>query len=694
MTTPEQVPRPADHGRRRRLRDAWLFSGVGPLALVVLALIGSVLIPARQTWLIFSLLRGTTEVFAPARLLVADLESGLAEENALLQGYVLLRDTTLLNRYRAVGAENDRRLATLEQLAARVDAPFIARLTTARRRVDEWRRVDRAMVELRGGRAELVAAVRLRQARFDAMFQAMNMLSSDLAADAVLRDRRVREFERFSLAINAVLVLAAFVALYAVATLTFRERRLAASLRVRVQEASANARQEAALRAAAEELAAASAIDEVMQRVADAALRTVPGHGAFVQRIDRRPDEHSDILTVSAVAGTEVPSLGSSCDFSGSYAEQVLVSGKPASILDLRDASHSGMLSTLDASAGPALAVPLVSRGTFVGAFFVLGVRSQLGADDIARAAILGHLAALAYERVQLLDEAIEGRRALERVIKSRSRLMRGFSHDVKNPIGAADGYAALLADGVYGPLNPQQLESIARMRRSIRDALGLIDDLHELARAETGHLALTPESVDLPELVRDIVEEYDAGARSKGLSLTTIVATELPVIHTTRARVRQIVANLLSNAIKYTESGAVTVRMAHSPRGPLGDEGDWVTIEVSDTGHGIPPEKIDVIFEEFRRIGSGDQTGAGLGLAISSSLAQALGGQITVTSEIGRGSTFTLWLPVRAPQRGNESEQQRAHPGVPEDRRHRPNGAGRERPPNTSAAKRRETKG
>ena len=535
MTVPEHhEPAHGDIGpaeaasseRRIRLRDTWLLSGVAPLALVVLALLGSVLIPARQTWLITSLLRETTKVVAPAWLLMAKLESGLAEENAALQAYVLLRDTTLLDRYRSIGAENDRRLAALEHLAAHVDTPFVARLATVRRRVDEWRGVDRALLEPRSARAEPAAAVRLGQARYDVALEAMDNLSSDLAADDAFRDRRVRELEHVSLASNIALVLTAFVALYAVATLSFRERRLAASLRQRVEEASASARQEAALRTAAEELAAASTIEEVMQRIANAALKSVPGHGAFVERIDRRPNEHSDILTVSAVAGTGVPSLGTWCDFNGSYAERVLASGKPASLLDL-DTPHLGMLSTLDDAAGPALAVPLVSRGTFVGGFFILGVQGQLRADDIARAAILGHLAALAYERVQLLDEAIEGRRILERVITSRSRLMRGFSHDVKNPIGAADGYAALLADGVYGTLNPQQQESIGRMRRSIRDALGLIDDLHELARAETGHLALTSEPVDLAELVRDIVEEYDAGAKAKGLSLTTTVAAD-----------------------------------------------------------------------------------------------------------------------------------------------------------------------
>ena len=323
MATLARLRRRSREGSRR-LRDTWLFSGVGPIALVVLALLGSVLIPARQTWLITSLLRETTEVFAPAWLMAAKLESGLAEENAALQAYVLLGDTTLLKRYRSIGAENDRRLAAFEHLAVQVDTPFVAHLATVRRRVDDWRVVDRALLEPRGGRAELAAAVRLGQARYDVALEAMDTLSSDLAADDALRDRRVRELEHFSLGSNIVLVLVAFAALYAVVALTFRERRLAASLRQRVEEARASARQEAGLRTAAEELAAASTIDEVMQGIADTALKAVPGHGAFVERIDRRRNEHSDILTVSAVAGTGVPAVGSSCEFRGSYAERVL----------------------------------------------------------------------------------------------------------------------------------------------------------------------------------------------------------------------------------------------------------------------------------------------------------------------------------------------------------------------------------
>jgi signal transduction histidine kinase len=238
--------------------------------------------------------------------------------------------------------------------------------------------------------------------------------------------------------------------------------------------------------------------------------------------------------------------------------------------------------------------------------------------------------------------------------------LMRGFSHDVKNPLGAADGYAALLSGGIYGVLSTEQRERIERIRGSIHSALALIDDLHELARAETGHLVLSLALVDLAEVVRTSGEEYRATAEASGLSLAVDVESgPLPVVETDRARVRQIVSNLLSNAIKYTAHGSVTLRARRQPPDHTTATEGWAAIDVADTGRGIPAEKRDAIFEEFVRLDANDTVGTGLGLAISQRLAQALGGQITVHSEVGRGSAFTLLLPLQKPEGP-------ASPGVP----------------------------
>jgi signal transduction histidine kinase len=640
------APERAGHENGRGLGHAWFFSsGFAPLVLVVLALLGSVVIPARQTWLITNLLRETTEILGPARLHLAQLQSGLAEEIGTLQGYALSGDPASLEQYRQVAAENERRLTTLEHQGDKFDASFTAHLDTVRRRVDEWRRYSARLVAPGRTAAALTAEVPAAQTRYDATLAAIASLSDDLSANATSRDIRVRELEHLSLFWNAGLVLAAFAALYSVATLTLRERRLAASLRQRVDEESSRARQESALREAAEALAGAFTIDEVTQRIAHSALEAVEGRGAFVERITKLPNETAAMLRVGAVAGTGVPSLDSSCEFAGSYTERVLASGEPALIAGPGETEHPMRFSTLNGASGPAIVVPLVSAGTPLGALFVLTRRGHFRTEDVARAAIFGHLAALAYEKVRLLDEAIDGRLRLERVMTSRSRLMRGFSHDVKNPIGAADGYAELLSDGVYGDLNAAQEESVARMRRCMHEALALIDDLHELARAETGHLALHSEPVNVTELIGTLGEEYQAKAVASGLSFSTSVAADVGTIQTSKSRVRQIASNLLSNAIKYTDSGSVSLRAEHRSDGTFPGGPDWLVIDVSDTGRGVPSEKLDYIFQEFGRI-DGDKTGAGLGLAISRLLAQALGGHITVTSELERGSTFTLWLP------------------------------------------------
>ena len=260
----------------------------------------------------------------------------------------------------------------------------------------------------------------------------------------------------------------------------------------------------------------------------------------------------------------------------------------------------------------------------------------------------------LIHEKVRLLDEAREGREALERVMKSRQRLLRGFSHDVKNPLGAADGYADLLSTGIYGEITVEQKEAVKRIRRSIRRALDLIDDLHELARVETGNIALHREVVDIGELVRTSADEYRGAAYAAGLPLTVDVAPDVPTVETDSVRVSQIVGNLVSNAIKYTKTGAVTLRVRRDPAATIRNPVTSVDIEVIDTGRGIPSDKFEQIFDEFSRLGTSDRPGAGLGLAISKRLAEALQGEITVNSEVGCGSTFTLRIPVSIPGESN----------------------------------------
>jgi signal transduction histidine kinase len=640
--------------RRGVADDLWSWSsGLVPLSLVVVALLASVIIPARQTWVITRLLRETTDVLAPARLTSAQLQSGLADEMGALQSYALSGDSSSLRQHAVIVAENDQRLAKLAVLDERLGGPFRSHAASVRERVIAWRRLVPVATTPAHDRSALARSLAAARSQLDTSRAAVADLSADLSKEAVARDDRVQELEHYGLAANAAMVLAAFAALYAVLMLTLRERRLAESLRRRVAEESARARAEQALREAAEALAGAFAIDEVTQGIAHAALEALGGRGAFVERFVSTGPESSvskgsdSSAIVTAVAGIGGPPVGTTCILPGSYAEQVLAAGGPILIPALEDGRHPGVLGTLEDPRAPAIAIPLGSAAAPVGALFVLSATGHFRAEDAERAAIFGHLAVLAYSKVQLLEEAIEGRKRLQQVITSRSRLIRGFSHDVKNPIGAADGYAELLHEGIYGALTPGQRESIVRMRRCLRGALALIDDLHELARAETGHLDISSEPVDLADLVRHLVEEFQATAEAGGLHLSVQAGSEIPNTRTSRTRVRQIASNLLSNAIKYTDAGAVTVTVMQRAPTDGADGIEWVSIEVTDTGRGIPPDKLDYIFEEFGRVAGNERPGAGLGLAISRVLAHALGGRITVSSEVGRGSTFTLWLPL-----------------------------------------------
>jgi PAS domain S-box-containing protein len=272
------------------------------------------------------------------------------------------------------------------------------------------------------------------------------------------------------------------------------------------------------------------------------------------------------------------------------------------------------------------------------------------------------HLAELARE--QLAEQERTARKAseeakaaadrrreeLERVTDSRARLVRGFSHDVKNPLGAADGFLALLEDGVMGELANKQRDGIVRARTSIRRALELIGRALELAQAEAGELELRRITIDLRKVIDEAAGDYHAQAEAKGLELTMQLSHDLPAIESDPVRIRQIISNLLSNAIKYTpEKGSIGVRVGRDgAKAPA--PGDWVVVEVSDTGRGIPADKMGMVFQEFTRLDPENTRGAGVGLAISQRVAHALGGMLTVESKEGTGSRFSLWLPLKAP--------------------------------------------
>jgi PAS domain S-box-containing protein len=410
-------------------------------------------------------------------------------------------------------------------------------------------------------------------------------------------------------------------------------------------EAERRVREESALRKATEAVAATFSVEEVIRAIATSALEASSADGSFVERL--HPGEA--VVRVVARAGEMAPVEGAAIPFEGSLAQYVLETGQTQLIRVLGQSEHPlpGVLAETYATSS-ALAVPLIDAGEAIGALVLLRhpENGPFTEDEAERAHAFGNLAALAFRKVHLLEASEQRSREVEQVMESRSRLMRGFTHDLKNPLGAADGHAALLEDGFLGELTEKQLASITRIRTSIRNAVNLIDDLVELARAESGQVVLKAQPVDVREIVRELVEQYRPAAQQAGLNITgTLNAVE--IVTSDSDRVRQVLGNLLSNAVKYTKEGGsveVSTSQRRTQDGPDGRE--CVVIDVADTGLGIPEDKLDALFTEFARIDPMVKPGAGLGLAISRRIARLLGGDVTVQTARGKGSTFTLWLP------------------------------------------------
>ncbi len=232
----------------------------------------------------------------------------------------------------------------------------------------------------------------------------------------------------------------------------------------------------------------------------------------------------------------------------------------------------------------------------------------------------------------------------VEAANRAKAEFLAAMSHELRTPLNAIGGYAELLKMGVRGEINEAQLEDIERIIRSQRHLLGIINDLLNFSRIEAGKIVYELEQVDLRQVIESVALMVSPLAGAKQITVNRIECSETTIATADRAKVEQIVINLASNAVSYTEQGGwLTLK--------CGVDEETVWASVSDNGIGISPDKLDAIFEPFVQVGrtlSTGHHGTGLGLAISRDLARGMKGELTVTSTIGQGSTFTLTLPRR----------------------------------------------
>ncbi|HET9879418.1 MAG TPA: ATP-binding protein [Candidatus Limnocylindria bacterium] len=228
---------------------------------------------------------------------------------------------------------------------------------------------------------------------------------------------------------------------------------------------------------------------------------------------------------------------------------------------------------------------------------------------------------------------------SLSRANLAKSQFLASVSHELRTPMNAILGFTDALLAGVDGPLNEEQTASLGWVQRGGRDLLGLINEILDLSKIEAGKLTIDPQPFDPRELVESVVAQHRSLASQKGIELRWEDQGTPEEVTLDRQRVRQILVNLVGNALKFTDQGEVVALSGGAAEGRL-------HVAVRDTGPGIPTDQHEVIFEEFRQA-AGEAVGTGLGLAISRRLARVMGGDVTVESEPGRGTTFNLILPL-----------------------------------------------
>lgn len=256
--------------------------------------------------------------------------------------------------------------------------------------------------------------------------------------------------------------------------------------------------------------------------------------------------------------------------------------------------------------------------------------------------------AAIQKREADLVEQAKELRIATAKAKESarvKGEFLANVSHELRTPLNAIIGFSDMLMAGMSGPLNEKQTHKLERLKENGKRLLALINDLLDLTRIEAGRLEMVENPFSPRALAERMTAQMESLALESKLNFETVISPAIPdTLYGDEKRIEQVVVNLLSNAFKFTKEGSVTLNINTNPA-----DHTW-NIEVTDTGIGIPPHAINVIFEEFRQVdGSYSRAykGSGLGLSITRNIVRMMGGKISVKSAIDSGSTFTVTLPM-----------------------------------------------
>jgi PAS domain S-box-containing protein len=423
-----------------------------------------------------------------------------------------------------------------------------------------------------------------------------------------------------------------------------RLRAAYAAERAARRAAEDSARRLEALQRATADLTGALTPEEVAAIVLRAAIPTVGGVRGLVALVSRERTALDVIATVGYAETVEARKRRVAMESAFPLADAVR---ERKSLLFPNTPTQTGQYPLLDdpraeSRTGATASIPLLAAGTVIGAVGInWNEEHEFTADETAFLESIAHQCAQATERARLYQEEQRARREAEEANRAKSDFLAAMSHELRTPLNAIAGYVDLLTLGIRGPLNDEQSADLERIRFNQRHLTSLIEDVLAFARIEAGRLEVERVAVPLDATLRTAYPMVMPQMHARGVRFVYDGCPRNVIVQGDAERIVQICVNLLSNAAKATSArGEVRLSCALDK--------DRVLVRVSDTGTGIPRDKLEAIFSPFTQLGRSLKTpraGAGLGLSISRGLAEAMGGSLEAASHLGTGSTFTLTL-------------------------------------------------